>query len=186
MEKLYADQNAIIEAVRKRKPDVFEFLKSECAGAVRNLVLKNSGTEEDAKDVYNEGLANMIEIFDEKENPCEYKVSTFLVSMCKNIWLLTLTRQKRADEYAESLDDPTVEQTIEEEMDRNVFKSIFYQSFNKIKDDCQVILRSFMNGMRLTDIAEMLNFSEGYIRKRKHYCYNYLMEMVTSHPDYEG
>jgi RNA polymerase sigma factor (sigma-70 family) len=184
MQTRFTDEATIIKAIRERNSDVFEYLRNRYYRSVRMMIKSNSGSEEDVEDVYSEGLACLIEVVDDPKQKLKNKVSTVFISICKNLWLNILRSRRLHGKHSRSLNDPVYEEQFEEQMDKAIYKDIFWQSFAKLKADCQQILHNIMEGKRIREIAELMGLSHNYLGKKKHYCHQSLLQIIYANPGY--
>lgn len=175
----------IIQGIRLRQDDVFEHLRKHTYGAVRLYITSNSGTVEDAQDTFAEGIIGLIKFIDNPMLAMSCKVSTLLVSICKNHWYQKLEKQRSAYNYRNKLVVNDYEEDTSDELDEAVYSNMLWDSFNKLKNDCKTIIRGYLEEMTHKEIAKILGLSPGYVKKKKHYCQEYLIQYVSEHPDYK-
>ena len=65
---------------------------------IRNYILKNSGDEVEAKDVFQEALVIIFKKIEEESFKLTSSFNTFLFSVCRNIWLKYLRDRKYSRE----------------------------------------------------------------------------------------
>ncbi|MCS6820465.1 MAG: sigma-70 family RNA polymerase sigma factor [Microscillaceae bacterium] len=139
------------------------------------LITKNSGNEEEAKDIFQEALI----IFWQKATKPDFvltaKISTFIYSICQNLWRKELERKARlTDEIPEGLDYNTLEQ--KERM------AIINKCINNLGETCRKVLSYYyFDGLSMQEIAERLGFANADTAKTKKYkCKKELDELVKS------
>ena len=76
------------------------------------MVLKNNGTEEEAQDIYQDALIVFWEKVVKDELTLTAKISTYLYSICYNLWLKELDRKRR-------LSHEEKDTSIQQEHDKN-------------------------------------------------------------------
>lgn len=147
-----------------------------CFSSVKNYVLKNSGTLEDAKDIFQDGAtAFYYELLSDKFRE-EASLKTYLFSICKNLWLLKLRRQKKQNivsiESAEHLPDEAVPKGLD------LSKIKYLMSY--LKKDCQNLLIGFYYEQKsMRELMELFRLgSEQVARTKKLRCMNNLIELV--------
>ena len=62
---------------------------------VSHFVLQNSGTEDDARDVYQEGVMVFYEKVRENSLELSCQIKTYLYAVCRRLWLKRLTTKSR-------------------------------------------------------------------------------------------
>ena len=91
----YFDQ-LIVSALRKENnSDVLKDLYKTHYPMILNLVCSNSGTEQEAKDVYQECLIAFYERVQQPDFILTCKIKTYLYAVCKRLWLKRLSEKKR-------------------------------------------------------------------------------------------
>ncbi len=128
-----------------------------------NIVLKNSGTEEEAKDVYQEALLVFWQKASSGKLVLTSKISTFLYSICLNQWRKELDRKSR-------LSNEEVEGEEFQDYDKKESARIINECIEELGETCKKILTYYyFDGLNMTDIAERLNFANTDTAKTKKY-----------------
>lgn len=119
---------------------------------VRHYVKENSGTDEDAKDIFQEALITFYERAIHDQLTLTSSVSTYLMGICKNLWRQELDKRARKTGLSDSLGDEVGEEvTVDEEQPTAPLMNFVEQ----LGDTCRSILVSFYYfGQRLEQIAE--------------------------------
>ncbi len=138
-----------------------------------NIVLKNNGTEEEAKDVYQEALTVFWQKASSGNLVLTSKISTFLYSICLNQWRKELDRKSRLTR--EEVDGE--EYQVHEEKEN---EQIITQCISELGDVCKKILTYYyFEGLNMTEIAERMNFANTDTAKTKKYkCKKKLDQLV--------
>ena len=174
----------IIERIRNREDDAFVYLQVKFQDTIRLMVLEMGGSQEDAKDVFSEGLVALIRLVDREDFELNCKLGTLVYALCKNTWMLQLEKQAAVRNYHARKLDSADEQDFTEESDQQLFHAIFWESFKKMDKVCQDILGGYLKEISPKEIADQMGYSYGYVRKRKSMCHGYLMKLIEEHPTY--
>ncbi len=71
--------------------------------------------------------------------------------------------------------------------DKDLRMAIYQRTLLQIPEDCQKILQLTAQDLSSSEIAQQLGFrSEGYVRKRRHFCKEYLINKIKEDPDYQA
>lgn len=154
---------------------------------IRRYVLKNSGREADAEDMFQEALVVLYRKLKEGELALSCSLATYIYSISRNIWLDRLRRAQRQAplnvdevEFVELNED--VLQTIHEN-ERNL---IFQKHFNTLAVQCQKVLKLFFEGSSMKEISEELGYkNEEYARKKKYLCKKNLISNIKKDPSFK-
>jgi RNA polymerase sigma factor (sigma-70 family) len=173
----------IIQGIRNRDDTIFKFLQVRYQDSIRLMVIEMGGNKEDAKDIFNEGLVTLIGLVDHKDFRLTCKLGTLLYALCSKKWKQQMDKQKAAKNYQYRRIDPDPDDDFSEEIDEKLYMSIFWESFQKLDRICKQILEGYLKDLSPREIADVLGYSYGYVRKRKSLCHSFLMKEIENHPD---
>lgn len=153
--------------------------------AIRKLVADYGGSEDDAKDIFQDAT---IVIYEKAKQPgfqLTSQFSTFFYGVSSNLY--RSRRQKKSNsevtipEEAKYISDNTLElDSLQVERGK-----LFYRALRQLGDDCQKLLELFFQKHSMEEIAQEMGFaSEGYARRRKSQCKDRLVELVKNAPEF--
>jgi RNA polymerase sigma factor (sigma-70 family) len=148
------------------------------------MILEMGGTEEDAKDIFNDGLLALMNSVDSADFKLTCKFSTLFCAICKNLWKTQLGKHKAARNYIVRKPEESSASDFTEKMDADLYKELFWDNFEKLSDVCKTILRCYFKEIPPKDIAQILGYTYGYLRKKKSHCNKYLVSLIMNHPLY--
>src|SRR5882757_9391426 len=99
-------EEALISELRKKNEAALKQLYRDNYTMILKLVVNNNGTEEEAKDVYQEAIIHFYERLSQAEFALTCKIKTYLYAVCRKLWLQKLAlRNKfvRIDELEQML-----------------------------------------------------------------------------------
>ena len=178
MEKQSLSESDLLKSIRARENRAFAFLQRKCYDVVKMMVVDNFGQIEDAEDIYEEGIVDLIKIIDRSTLELTCKVSTLFITICKNKWMSILENRKAATNYHQKHKDYTHVEDIYEKLDKDIYMGVLWESFELLKDDCKNILRAYFMELSVNNIAEIFGYSPGYVKKKKHYCHKALILLI--------
>lgn len=180
----FTDQ-AILEGLRNRDSSIIRYIYKEYYPTIKYLINSNSGYDTDAEDVFQDALVIVYRKLGKDDLTLTSSFKTFLYSVCRNLWLQRLDKKVFNSDFLklEDLDemqDPVYAEPVEVESDKY---KVFQQHFLSLSDDCQKILRLFMNKVSLKEIAEIMGFkTEKYAKTRKFMCKEKLKNLIMNDP----
>ncbi len=180
----YSDQH-IIDSIRKREDVAFNYLQVKFQDGIRLMVMEMGGSQEDAKDVFSDGLIALMRLVDREDFELNCKLGTLVYALCKKTWKQHLEKQVAVRNYHVRKLETSPEWDFTEETDQQIYQDIFWESFKQLEEVCQEILEAYLKELSPRDIAEKLGYSYGYIRKRKSMCHSFLMKMIQNHPTFK-
>ena len=177
----------IIEGIKARDNCVLQYIYKNYYPTVHHFIITNSGSPDDAKDIFQECIIIIFRKVKEQEHfLLNSSFKTFIYSIARHVWLKQLRNQKYEDQkiqdqqsFIELRDEPF-------KVSNEDLKMTLYQKYFKLlPEDCQNILKLTARDIPQKEIAQALNFkSENYVKKRKHNCKDKLIEMIKKDPQY--
>ena len=139
------------------------------------LVTSNNGTEDEARDVYQEAVIVFWQKAIKGDLVLTSKMSTYIYSICLNLWRKELERKKRFS--SEEKDSVHVM-----DQDKAERAKIIRECINKLDETCrQVLTYYYFDGMSMKDIADKVGFANTDTTKTKKYkCKKKLDELIKS------
>ncbi len=148
---------------------------------VKNYVRTNSGNDDAAQDLIQEVL---IIIYNQAKTKglkltCPFDAYFFL--LCKRRWINEL---KKTSNNGVTINDDIVsidESISEVALETEVFEdkqSLFDEMFKKLGEKCQEVLKLSFITKTMEEVAEKLNVTYGYVRKKKSLCTGELTQLI--------
>ena len=181
--KEYTD-NEIIECLRNRQSYVVHYLSDRYMPMIRLMVYQKGGSNEDARDIFQDGLIIMLEKLDNKEFALTCKFKTFLYCVCENLWKSVLDKRLAAANYISRRSEPETEKDFTDQIDHQMYEDIFREVFETLDPISKKILTLYWQEISPQEIAEKLGYTYGYVRKKKCEAQSELTEKVKKHPGY--
>jgi RNA polymerase sigma factor (sigma-70 family) len=185
----YFSDEALLKGLKEKRTESIRYLYREYFQLARSIVEKNSGSYEDAEDVFQDGIIVLYEKILSGPLVLNCTLRTFFFSICRNIWMQRLDRKWRLlyqdDLVSESIQDyDAIPIEINEE---KLEKTRLYQlHFLSLPADCQKILRMFLSNVSLKEISEKMGFKDAaYAKTRKYLCKNMLRKKIIKDPRYK-
>lgn len=173
LDGLANNDSAIIQSIYKKfVPKVVSFIRN------------NSGDEDQAQDViqevmillFNQAKANKLQL------TCPFDAYFFL--LCKRKWLNELKKVANKgvtiDDDVTSTNEPTEELLAQTEVFEEK-QQLFDLMFQKLGDKCQQVLKLSFTLKSMEEVAEKLQVTYGYARKKKSLCTGQLTQWIQEH-----
>lgn len=188
MKKLSDEE--IVAGLRKRDNRVLQYIYKNTFNPVKQLILNNAGSENDAEDIFQDALIIVFKKLKEDQKfVLTSAFTTYIYSISRLLWLKNLRNIKKIEIDPLNRD---LEEKIEFEppspvQDQDLRMAIYQRTLLQIPEDCQNILRLTAQDLTSLEIARQLGFrSEGYVRKRRHFCKEYLINKIKEDADYQA
>lgn len=165
----------ILEKISQGDEGALDYLYKKYYRMMVKMVVGNNGSEDEAKDVYQEALI----IFWQKAVRGDFtltsKISTYLYSICINLWRKELERKSR-------LSDEEKDGTEYIEDDKIERIKVINECIRELGDTCRKVLTYYyFDGMSMNEIARKLDFATPDTAKTKKYkCKKRLDKLIKS------
>lgn len=169
------EEKEIFERICKGDEKALETLYKKYYRMMTKLVITNSGTEEEARDVYQDALVVFWQKATSGKLVMTSKISTYIYSICQNLWRKELDRKKRL-----SREEKDIAVTIDTESEER--NKIIARCIDQLGETCKkVLMYYYFEEMSMQDIAEKLGFANTDTAKTKKYkCKKKLDELVKA------
>jgi RNA polymerase sigma factor, sigma-70 family len=184
---LYAEVD-LLSAVRKgdQLNSAIYFIYQQYSQTVSSFIRANSGTEQDAEDVFQETVVIFIDLVRKNKYRGEAGIKTFLVSIARNIWLNELKKKQRSGIREQIFENNREQKEMDVSQyiaDREV-KQQFMTMIERLGEHCKKILTLFYyENLSMKEIVQHLPYeNEQVVRNKKYKCLQHLTGMVRDNP----
>jgi len=169
------DEVEIFDRIQKGDEKALEIVYKKYYRMMTKLVITNSGTEDEARDVYQDALVVFWQKARSGNLVLTSKMSTYIYSICQNLWRKELDRKKRLSN--EERDSPD---SID--MDKPEREKIIARCMEQLGETCRkVLMYYYFDEMSMQEIADKLGFANTDTAKTKKYkCKQKLDELVKA------
>jgi RNA polymerase sigma factor (sigma-70 family) len=155
--------------------------------SLSRYIVQNSGTEQDAEDVFQEVIVLFIRLVQENKFKGESSVKTFLYALNRNIWLNELKRKNRQARREEKFEermgstDPSLQHLVE---DRERHQLIM-RTMDALGENCKkILLLYYYENRSMREIVEHMHYdNEQVVRNKKYKCLKKLEAMLKVKPE---
>jgi RNA polymerase sigma factor (sigma-70 family) len=186
--KIHSDQK-YIEGLAANNSAIIQEIYKKFVPKVVFYIRNNSGNQDQAQDVvqeilillFNQAKANTLQL------TCPFDAYFFL--LCKRKWLnelkKTLNKGVTIQEDAGSICESALELVQQtEEFDEK--QQLFDAMFQKLGDKCQELLKLSFTIKSMEEVAEKLNVTYGYVRKKKSLCIGQLTQWIQEAKNFKS
>jgi RNA polymerase sigma factor (sigma-70 family) len=112
---------------------------------IQALIVNNSGTADDAKDIFQEAMAVLYEKARSGNFELNCQIRTYLYSVSKRLWLKKLQQSNRfvKDFGDEGMANVAVEEDVSDHEEKDAVYEMMYQAINKLGEPCKSLLEAF-------------------------------------------
>ncbi|MEP4093945.1 sigma-70 family RNA polymerase sigma factor [Reichenbachiella sp.] len=160
----------------KKRNKALEYLYDTFFKSIKSFVLNNSGSEEDAQDVFQDGIAIVFQNVLQNKFKKEASLNTYTYSICKNLWLMKIRKNSKITEV-----DILGEVEVEDVKNEYVSLQRLEKIINELNPDCQRVLKAFYFESKSMEEIQRL-FGLGSIqatKNKKLRCMKHLMQLIS-------
>jgi RNA polymerase sigma factor (sigma-70 family) len=179
-------EESLIAELRKKNDSALRQLYHAHYPMVLHMVVANSGTEAEAKDVYQEAIIHFYERLQEADFVLTCKIKTYLYAVCRKLWLQRLSaRHKfvRIDELeqVEGIEEAVTDIEVKE---KNFFTMDL--SLEKLGEPCRTILEDYyLRNLTMDEITLKFGYTNADNTKNQKYkCLQRLKKIFQSENGY--
>jgi len=149
-------------------------------------VMNNSGSRQDAEDIFQEVVVNFIDMVQKDKFRGESTIKTFLFSLNRYTWLNELKRRGRAMVREEKYErgQERVEMDTSHFIDDREGRSEVLRIVGELGETCRKILLLFYyENMSMKEILDVTDYeTEQVVRNKKYKCLKQLEQMIMEKP----
>lgn len=136
-----------------------------------NLICSNSGTEQEAKDIYQETVIAFYERAQQPGFVLTCKIKTYLYAVCRRLWLKRLAEKKRFSiSIPETETFDGVETEVNEAEERELSFKRMGESLHALGEPCRSIIEDFyIHNFSMELISEKFGYTSADNAKNQKY-----------------
>jgi RNA polymerase sigma factor (sigma-70 family) len=161
---------------------------SRFAVRIERFVCANSGSADDARDIFQEGLIAITRRARQTEFVLTCPFEAYLYMVCRGKWLNELKRRKRAQVTISETEGFTEKTTAHKLADTTLLEEgrneLFLRYFDKLSENCRALLKLSWSGISMDEVSSHLDITYGYARKRKSECIAQLTKWIQAAPEF--
>lgn len=179
-----------IEALAQNDSVLIEEIYRRFAEGIKRMVVKNSGSETDAADLFQEVLMELHQKATKQHFVLTCPFEAFLHLVCRNRWINKLDKMKRRSVTITGNEGFDVNENVAENYEALLVqekrKNLVEEKLAGLGEGCRDLLSLSWSGKPLQEVAVMLNFSYAYVRKKKTECMGKLISLVKEAPGFSA
>jgi RNA polymerase sigma factor (sigma-70 family) len=161
---------ALIAGIRHDDDRALSYLYKVHYPMVSHFILSNSGTSDEAKDIFQEGILVFYEKIKDGSLELTCQIKTYLYSVCRRLWLKKLAEKNRfsgvidSENFIGLEDEPVAPEETELKF------SVMEQAMNQLGEPCRTLLEDFyIQARSMQDITEKFGYTNADNAKNQKY-----------------
>ena len=170
LKKEYSEEN-LIAGIKQDDHQSLKYLYKAYFSMILHLVTNNNGSEQEAKDIYQEAVIVLYEKLKQDSFELTCKIKTFLYSVCRRLWLKRLAEKNRYGGKINDYEDFLPFEDEGEEMDEQEQQyQMMMDSMLQLGEPCKTILEDFyIKKMSMQDITAKMGYTNTANAKNQKY-----------------
>src|SRR5690606_37141650 len=138
---------------------------------VFHLVVTNNGSEDEAKDIFQEAVMVLYDRAQDPEFGLSSRLKTYLYAVCRRLWLKQLAQQHRTfTDVADYEDRLPVEDDLEKQKKEDTDFVVMDDALEKLGEPCRTILLDFyISNLSMQEICDKFGYTNADNAKNQKY-----------------
>ena len=164
-------EKAVLKAVGSNDKDAIELVYKENYGLIQYFVINNNGTEDDARDIFQEAMMVFYQKAKSPDFELTCQIKTYLYSVARRLWLKKLQYSRRIETQVENFDNIVpVEEDLEDHEKLTKQYMIMRTAMGKIGEPCKSLIEAFyVHHKNMQEIAGFFGYTNADNAKNQKY-----------------
>ena len=164
-------ETLLLKGLAQNDRTSIEIIYRENYTMVQGFILNNSGTIDDARDIFQEAMIVLYEKATSATFELNCQLKTYIYSVCKRVWLKRLKQLQRYSSQIESLEETvSVEEEIEGHEKQNADFILMEHAMSKIGEPCKSLLDAYyLQKKSMQEIADNFGYTNADNAKTQKY-----------------
>ncbi|HLF34428.1 MAG TPA: RNA polymerase sigma factor [Cyclobacteriaceae bacterium] len=161
----------LVEGLKNSQSNSIKIIYNTCYPVIKSLVLRNSGTEYEAKDIFQDSLILLFEKLQQPEFRLRCSIKTFIYAVSKRLWLKRWNEQKVKIYDTQFETEPQdMENLIQSHENHDLALSKMMHAIGELGEPCATILKDFyLRDLTMNDIAAKFGYTNSENAKTQKY-----------------
>ncbi len=169
--KADSNEKALLQGLARSDKKAIETIYRENYNMIQSLIINNSGSADDAKDIFQEAMIVLYERVRSGTFELNCLIKTYVYSVSRRLWLKRLQQMSR---YAPTLDDLQDTVPVEEEIEENERINNEFQAMDKaissLGEPCKSLLEAYyLEKKNMQEIALSFGYTNADNAKNQKY-----------------
>jgi RNA polymerase sigma factor (sigma-70 family) len=169
--KAESNEKALLEGLARSDKKAIEIIYRENYNMVQSLIINNSGSTDDAKDIFQETMIVLYEKVRSGTFELNCLIKTYVYSVSRRLWLKRLQQMSRYAPAIENLQDTVpVEEDVEENERINSEFQAMEKAINSLGEPCKSLLEAYyLEKKSMQEIALFFGYTNAENAKNQKY-----------------
>jgi RNA polymerase sigma factor (sigma-70 family) len=169
--KAESNEKALLEGLARSDKKAIEIIYRENYNMVQSLIINNSGSTDDAKDIFQEAMIVLYEKVRSGTFELNCLIKTYVYSVSRRLWLKRLQQMNRYVPAVENLQDTVpVEEEVEENERINSEFQAMEKAISSLGEPCKSLLEAYyLEKKSMQEIALFFGYTNAENAKNQKY-----------------
>ena len=169
--KAESNEKALLQGLARSDKKAIEVIYRENYNMVQSLIINNSGSSEDAKDIFQEAMIVLYEKVRSGTFELNCLIKTYVYSVSRRLWLKRLQQMNRYVPATENLQDTVpVEEDVEENERIDSEFQAMEKAINSLGEPCKSLLEAYyLEKKSMQEIALFFGYTNAENAKNQKY-----------------
>ncbi|MEM8908048.1 MAG: sigma-70 family RNA polymerase sigma factor [Bacteroidota bacterium] len=151
---------------------------------VKRFILNNNGNTTDVDDVFQDALIAFYKLAKRGKLKAQLNVEAYIYSVCRNMWLKQLKRQKRERPISEEMETIPIDESVIRTMMDTERKALLDQVLQQLGEKCQTTLYYYYyERLSMKEVSEKMGYANEQVAKnKKSACMKKLRALIQALP----
>lgn len=165
------NEQALLEGLAQNKREAVETIYNQHYKMVQTLVLNNSGSIEDAKDIFQEAIVVLYEKTRSGNFVLNCLIKTYVYSVSRRLWLKRLQQQQKFSPEVNGAEEAiAVDEDLELHEQRNADFLLMEKAMSGLGEPCKSLLESYyLQKKSMVEIAADFGYTNADNAKNQKY-----------------
>lgn len=164
-------EQELLKGLANNEKSAIEAIYRDNYSLIQHLIVQNNGTEDDARDIFQEAMIVLYEQARNIDFSLSCAVRTYIYSVSRRLWLKKLQQNRRFETPVESLEETVpVEEDMASHEKLNQQYVIMRAAMGKIGEPCKSLLEAFyVHHKNMMEIAAFFGYTNADNAKNQKY-----------------
>jgi RNA polymerase sigma factor (sigma-70 family) len=169
--KAESNEKALLQGLARSERKAIEIIYRENYNMVQSLIINNSGSADDAKDIFQEAMIVLYEKVRSGSFELNCLIKTYVYSVSRRLWLKRLQQMNRYTPAVENLQDTVpVEEDVEENERINSEFQAMERAISSLGEPCKSLLEAYyLEKKSMQEIASFFGYTNAENAKNQKY-----------------
>ncbi|MES2732068.1 MAG: sigma-70 family RNA polymerase sigma factor [Bacteroidota bacterium] len=167
----YQNEEELLAAMRQQDSIALNIIYKTYFPMILHFVSNNNGTEQEAKDIYQEGIIVLYENVQQSTFVLSCKIKTYLYSVCRRLWLKRIAEKGKYLGRIEDFENFIALEDDQAEMDEKETQyKVMRQALDQLGEPCRTIMEDFfVHNLSMQQITDKMGYTNADNAKNQKY-----------------